>query len=282
MQPKTLISYINIVLIIFILLFSLGACSVTPSRELFVNKAIIQGFQRQDITAGQFNLFTLQHITDKTTPIRIYIEGDGRGWKTRNIPTNDPTPTEPLALELALQDPALNIVYLARPCQYIMSPVCDKSLWTNARYSDVLINNMASAIKQISGNQPVELVGYSGGGTVALLVAAQLPNLISIRTVAGNLDPAAHIKLHGLAPLTKSHNPAEFADQLSHIPQIHFVGTADENVPRAVAESYQQQLGNTQQCSSIIDVPNATHNTGWREIWLQLLKNVPVCHTTSS
>ncbi len=259
-----------------LLLFLFSACS-NLHNDAPLQQAAAHGFQRIDIQTGEFPLLSLQHLQEPTGLIRIYIEGDGQAWKTRRIPSDDPTPNEPLALELALADAAPNVVYLARPCQYIKSAACQPEIWTNAKYSDSVINSMVAAVKQIAGDHPIELVGYSGGGTIALLVAAQLPQVTSIRTVAGNLDPAAHVALHGLAPLTGSHNPNEFAERLSKIPQLHFVGAEDDNVPVTIAESYQQQLGNTH-CSKIIDVMSATHSTSWVEYWAALLKQSPACH----
>ena len=50
--------------------------------------------------------------------VNIYIEGDGRAWLNKNRPSLDPTPKNSLALKLAEIDPAPNVIYLARPCQY--------------------------------------------------------------------------------------------------------------------------------------------------------------------
>ena len=42
----------------------------------------------------------------------------------------------------------------------------------------------------------IELVGYSGGGAVALLLAVRRHDIVSVRTVAGNLNPEAVNQYH--------------------------------------------------------------------------------------
>ena len=65
----------------------------------------------------------------------VYIEGDGRAWRSRRVPSDDPTPRDPLAFRLAVRDPAPKVLYLGRPCQYV-SPKswrrCEPRFWTTA------------------------------------------------------------------------------------------------------------------------------------------------------
>ena len=91
----------------------------------------------------------------------------------------DPTPVNPLALQLALRDPSGAAVYLARPCQFVAAPdkrECARAYWTEQRFSPAVIAASLEAISQLKqryGAQRLVLVGYSGGGAVASLVAAQ-------------------------------------------------------------------------------------------------------------
>jgi pimeloyl-ACP methyl ester carboxylesterase len=115
------------------------------------------------------------------------------------------------------------------------------------------------------------LFGYSGGGALAVLVAAKRNDVIRVVTIAGNLDHAAWTRAHGDAPLTGSLNPAEAADRISRIRQIHFIGRDDEIVPPAIAASYLGRVADRSNIS-VIEVPGADHTCCWAEKWPALLR----------
>lgn len=100
--------------------------------------------------------------------MHVYIEGDGYAWVTRNRISGDPTPRQPLALELASLDPAPNVVYIARPCQYTSldtSYACDEAYWTGLRFAEEVINSMNGAVEWIVQENKipsVDMIGYSG------------------------------------------------------------------------------------------------------------------------
>ncbi|SIN98771.1 alpha/beta fold hydrolase [Halodesulfovibrio marinisediminis] len=208
--------------------------------------------------------------------IVIYIEGDGRAWYTSSRPSSDPTPVPPLALALAIKDPAENVVYLARPCQFtggIDARNCDTNVWTFARMSDEVIISMDEAIstaKQQSGAKNIHLVGYSGGGGIAILIAARRDDIASIRTIAGNINTQLWTDLHDITPLYDSISPENYAHKISHIPQVHYVGAEDKNIPSSIARSF----GNRSKADSlrIITVPKCSHTKGWETAWSTLLQ----------
>ena len=68
------------------------------------------------------------------------------------------------------------------------------------------------------------MIGYSGGGTLAQLVAEKFTQTRAVVTLAGNLDLAAWVQLHDYTPLGGSLNPAERPPLPGHILQIHYVG----------------------------------------------------------
>lgn len=203
-----------------------------------------RGWTETSITTPTFNLhaFHPAHI-DPTDTLYIYIEGDGRAWVSRNRASSDPTPSNPLAFELAYnsREPA---VYLARPCQYTAGndPLCgDKKWWTSYRFAPEVIsatNQAVDKIKQMYNANQVVLVGYSGGGAVAALTAAKRDDIAELITIAGNLDTEAWTNLHKVSALTGSLNPADQWHALQNIPQRHFVGSNDEIVPPSIAHSY--------------------------------------------
>lgn len=168
--------------------------------------------------------------------------------------------------ELAFWDDSPNVVYLARPCQYVKSPICSKRHWTTARFAPEVINAEYAAVKQIAGDNPVILIGFSGGAQVAGLIASAKPglNVKKIITIAGNLDHLAWTQYHNLPPLNESMNLESYRKQFAQIPQIHYVGSDDEVMPPALVREFVGGSGN------IIEVRGATHNSGWEEIYSQI------------
>ena len=208
-------------------------------------------FVYKSIRAGDFEIATWQKITDSTAPIHIYIEGDGHAFDGRGIPTSNPTPHGTFMRDLAGSDSAANVVYMARPCQYIMSPNCNQSDWTYGRFSHRVIKSVSDAIKSVSGIRPIILVGYSGGAMVSGLVIQNYPEL-NVRqwiTIAGVLNHQDWTEFFGDSPLKTSLN----LDGLPHVPQLHYVAENDKTVPGALSAKW---TGGT----NVIVVPNATHD----------------------
>lgn len=108
----------------------------------------------------------------------VCIEGDGTGWHSRTRRSENPTPLEPIALRLALRDARPGLLYLAWPCQYVARAVlerCDPALWSGARYSEQVVAatyHAINATKRAAADKVI-LMGYSGGGVLAALLAAQ-------------------------------------------------------------------------------------------------------------
>lgn len=243
--------------------------------------ALAAGMQRSDLIAPPFTLTSWSRIRDPHQPLHVYIEGDGFAWVTASQPARDPTPHNPLGLKLAAADPAANVAYIARPCQYrplANEPACRVSEWTDRRYAPEVINAMNSATAQLAQRvpgQPLALVGYSGGGAVAALLAARRTDVATLRTVAGNLDQALVNQLHQATPMPASLNAIDVALRLATLPQIHFSGSADRVVPTSVTEHYQQVSHSA--CVQVVSVPGLTHGGDWAGQWPALLKQQPVC-----
>lgn len=258
----------------------LAGCLTVPSsserRETADLLAREHGFTKLTVRTAPFILTAYEKLEKPGDPVRIYIEGDGYAFVTRNRVSWDPTPREPLAFKLAVRDPSPNIVYLARPCQYTShdrDTACDFPYWTTARFSGEVIRSMDMAVdafvKKASASG-VELVGYSGGGAVAVLVAARRSDVRSIRTVAGNLDPEAVNEYHDASPLDGSLDPMTVAGAVGRIPQVHFTGTEDEIVPPFIADHFSEKAG-ADACLEIVEVPGASHQEGWTAAWPRLL-----------
>lgn len=241
------------------------------------------GLQREEVRGGPFVLTAYVHARPKPPLLRIYLEGDGRAWITRTQLSPDPTPHTAMGLRLAASDGG-DVVYLARPCQFTpmeRNPACQPAYWSGLRYSPEVVNAMNEAINRyVARLQParLELVGYSGGGAIAVLLAAQRKDVSAIRTVAGNLDHVAVNGWHQVSQMPGSLNAIDFAPQVARIPQLHVSGAEDAVIVPAITRSFVARTG---RCAALIIVPGMAHDGDWDRNWPSLLK-LPVPCTASS
>lgn len=224
-------------------------------------------FQSIVFDTNDFQLQGYFKIKDTTLPLKIYIEGDGFAFVDRYTVSSDPTPINPIALQLATKDNYQNIGYIARPCQYIMTKNCTDFYWSDGRFSLTVIDNINQAIdilKSKTKMNQIELVGFSGGGAIAILVANMRTDVVQITTIAGNLNPTLVNQNHNLPPLAGSLNPIDVARKVAHIEQIHFIGGKDEVITQDVAFSFMEASKSDK--IKINLVPQATHFN-----WLKIL-----------
>ena len=199
--------------------------------------------------------------------------------------SNDPTPFHPMVLELALLDPGVNVAYLARPCQYMLSSDegdCDSRYWSDRRFSKEVIDSMNEGVDSIvnkSGASELHLIGYSGGAAIATLLAAQRNDIKSLRTIAGNLDPKGVNEHHQVSSLVDSLGPLDVAARLRQLPQRHFVGSRDTVVPEFIVDRFMAAQG-PGRCSKKMVVQGVSHSKGWQEQWRQLLRLPVQCEDT--
>lgn len=234
------------------------------------------GWTRSAIDAGPFSLiaFTPPEMVQDNT-LTIYMEGDGLAWIDGSTPSFDPTPINPIGLRLAMRDPHPNVAYLARPCQFTQDRErhdCSTRYWTSHRFAPEVIaatDQAVSQLKKRAGATQLRLIGYSGGGAVAALVAARRNDVAMLITVAGNLDHALWTKTHSVTALSGSLNAADYGSALQHIPQQHYVGGSDDNVDTSIARSYASTFQS--RLPSITVVAGYTHVCCWEDIWLKLV-----------
>ncbi|MDD4956799.1 MAG: alpha/beta hydrolase [Candidatus Omnitrophica bacterium] len=232
------------------------------------------GFVEHRIDTPYFTLLSYARVHEKGAPIVIYIEGDGRAWKNRRTVSTDPTPRTPMVFKMMIADGSPNLAYLARPCQYVGGKNYDSGYWTGKRFSEEVIASMSEAVdelKSLSGAKEVKLIGYSGGGAVAVLIAARREDVIGIVTVAGNLDHVAVNKLHRVGQIGGSLNPIDVAGKVADIPQRHFSGDKDNVVPQEVAETFVIRTGD-RQLERLDVVEGCGHEKGWTGKWKDLVK----------
>lgn len=241
---------------LFLLLFIFGCSGYNVSAP--------KSFVYKEIQTDVFKIATWRKINNLTKDIKIYIEGDGYSFNSNGYPTTNPTPKHNLVRNLAFNDPNENVVYIARPCQFVKDSVCEEKYWTTARFSKEVIDSMKQAITAfINKQQDIILIGYSGGAQIAGLLSQQI-KVKKIITIAGVLDNKAWTNYHKIKPLTESLNFI-YGSNHSNFQQIHFVGEKDNIIPPKLTKQIVED-------SNVIIVPNATHSKGWEKIMDLLFK----------
>lgn len=286
--------------ILFFLLFSLLGCDAqkkthTPPHSIpFSTKQVLhqakqQGFVEKPLQTDPF-LFTLYEKKSHTVPnIHLYIEGDGNSWITKHKLSTNPTPKHPLALQLALRDPHPHILYLARPCQYTApqrDPHCHPQFWSSHRYAPIVLHALHEALDQIqqkNNHSTFTLIGFSGGGCIAVLLAGTRQDVTGLITVAGDLDHTALNRHHKTSPLHGSVHPDSVMQRLQnrHLPQQHWSASEDTIVPPWVAQQFIQKLADPG-CAQHHILKGATHHKGWKEKWPVIITSPLTCHAISS
>ncbi|OAN54699.1 hypothetical protein A6A04_12155 [Paramagnetospirillum marisnigri] len=268
--------------LVTVVLAALSGCSSVEDRNGLADSIGARaGMARTVVAAERFNLLAYIRAQSPGQSLTVYFEGDGKGWVGGRPPIN-PTPTDPLALRLAAQDGSGNVAYVARPCQFVdldREARCDESYWTGRRYAPEVVDAMNRAVDHLKARSrasAVDLVGYSGGGAIAVLVASRRTDVASIRTVAGNLDHVALHANHGVSQMPQSLNAIDVAPALARVPQVHYSGGRDPWVPPFVASRYAVRAG-ADSCVKSETFSGATHTEGWVEQWRMVVKDRPRC-----
>jgi pimeloyl-ACP methyl ester carboxylesterase len=218
-----------------------GACASTGASQLprlaaghRVHATVVRGL------AFRHRLISNEAAAANDGRLLVFIEGDGRPWTSDgSSPSRDPTARKPLAFELFLgtRQPAW---YLTRPCyEQLRDTACSAAMWTSDRYSSAVVDSMAAALLAALGpadRRELVLVGYSGGGVIATLLAPRLPRVGGVVAIAANLDVAAWAQLHGYEPLAGSLDPAR--EPAPAVPRVLLAGARDTNVPPSSIAGY--------------------------------------------
>ncbi len=251
--------------IIFLLLFGLSSCSTSPSKH-YRNQSSSYGFSESKIETTVFDLTTYEKEGNlDTNSLHIYIDGDGQPFIHNRFPSKDPTSKNGLMLKLMSLDPNHSIL-LGRPCYHDdQARNCKNSKWwTSHRYSQTVVNEMAKAIEQLNTeNKKVVLIGFSGGGALAMLLSTRIKELSHIFTINANIDINAWTEKHQYTPLYDSLNPIDYLHQTKELPQTHLIGLKDQNVPN---QSWVYKLKSGQN-TKILRYPDFSHSCCWSEVW---------------
>lgn len=259
-------------IVLCLLFLCLNGC-VKPAQH-FDEIAKAYGFSRTVLTTMHFKHKIYSTFRNgsalKAKSLHIYLDGDGTPWEHEQWLAEDPTARDPLILRLMRADSAPSIL-LGRPCYYGLNkePDCHFKYWTSHRYAQIIVDSLVAALQTHLKTEPAAelvLIGYSGGGTLAMLMAPQLTNLHTIITLAANLDTDAWSQLHGYPPLIESLNPADLAPLNLKIKQFHFAGGNDNNVPASIIKTIA-----TKQNAYFQVIEKLTHNGCWECVWPDLL-----------
>lgn len=234
-------------------------------------------FSRTVIAASPFQLTAFTRFASgRGSHLVIYLEGDGRAWLGRDRLSPDPTPSDPYVLGLASRDQSSNVAYVARPCQYTpqgAEGACHPRYWSDARFAEEVVASVSGAIDTLKARanaQDVTLIGYSGGGTVAALIAARRDDIHNLVTIAAPLDLELWTKTLMLTPLTGSLDPVDAADKLGNLPQLHLFGADDDVVPPSIGRSFLNQLPEGTPANMHV-VEGFDHYCCWQDQWPGLM-----------
>lgn len=264
---------------LILLLFSCTTISPPDTRLETANRlADDAGFNYILRSGNAFNISSWQRLSSQTQRKNfiIYFEGDGKAWQSYTKISADPSPEYPLALALAAQDNRANIIYLSRPCQFIKKksgPACQKKYWSSHRYAQEVItayNEILDTIKTTYQVQTFELTGFSGGGLIASLLAAQRSDIVKLTTIAANLDHSRWTAHHHVSPLSGSLQLYSFINELSTIKQVHLSGDKDTIVPLSVNKPILDILTKADDTYSIV-YKDYDHSCCWVKNWHSIL-----------
>lgn len=268
-------------------------------------------------------VFAFERVHAPGRPAVIYIEGDGpirfdfpvehdapsqhteytseRDLRDYTLET-DPTPINPVALHLASRDLGRNVIYLARPCQYsreINQPPCPREAFTTRRYGPEHVETLNAALDYLAWRHQIpafHLVGYDGGGAMAVHLAALRDDVASLRTVSAILDNQTvedgllsfellrrGTRYHNQGnpvrvqyPLKASLDALDAAPHLADMPQHHFIGHFDPVAMTDIAQNFVTAVGPSE-CLRVSVVDMATHDLGWVNKWPELLQKPVRC-----
>lgn len=231
------------------------------------------GLTRAVISTSGFNMVIYKNqLLYPSKRVHIYLDGDGSPWRRGGTVINeDPTPRQHLVLQLMALDSA-PAVLIGRPCYHGLNRDvhCRPLLWTHERYSEKVVSAISESLEVLlkeNNISQVVLIGYSGGGTLAQLLAERIRQTCAVLTLAGNLDIAAWTQLHGYASLKGSMNPAQRPSLPKHILQLHYAGSSDRNIPPFLVKNYISG----KEWGEIRILAGVDHYNGWLAHWTDIL-----------
>ena len=251
----------------WVLLWLASGCAPlsSPSLKEIANQA---GLQPVSLAGGDYLLHSYQREVAGRHAL-VFIEGDGRPWRAGGrVVSPDPTPARPQALIWMGQTsgPAL---YLGRPCYGVQAaPGCDPLLWTYGRYSTAVVDSMVLGLGDWLDQHPdietITLVGYSGGGVLALLLGERDLPVTQVITLSSPVDTDIWSDHHRYGRLFASLNPAAIRLWRADRQRYLYFGANDTQVPPPLFIGSAKQIPHAQ----LHIVPGVGHQCCAPTIWL--------------
>ena len=241
-----------------------GGCR--SASERFLDQAVRRSLQAEVVAGSGFRHLVLSRDRAAGRTLHVYLDGDGVPW-LGGYPAVDPTPRDPLVLDLMALDPG-PAVYLGRPCYHGLGgdAACASALWTSSRYSEEVVTSMAAAARRVlaaRGAERIMWLGYSGGGALAVLLAARLPETVGVVTVAANLDIDAWADQQRASRLVGSLNPSRQPRLPAAVFQRHYAGGRDRSVTAEARAGVE-----------VVVVPDYDHRCCWASVWPAVLADL--------
>ena len=249
----------------------LAGCA-TPA-ERFAATAGAMGLERQVVTGAGFRHVLFWKDRGRAgTVLHVYIDGDG----TPDIGGAIRPPIPPRAIRSCS---AFSISTLDRrccsgaPCYDGLADDagCRPALWMDERYSEAVVASMAAALREILAQGPccrVAWFGHSGGGSLAVLLAARVPRRrpwSRPRPISTSTPGRRHA-----APGRSSARSIRRASRRSSaaVVQRHYAGGRDEVVPPEVTR---KAWARASPPTVILDYD---HRCCWEKLWPGLLADL--------
>ena len=235
-----------------------------------------QGFNFQQVSSSTFQhwLAVPKETSTRLRCLTVYLEGDGVPFLNNGTGiAPNPTGIKNPLLQLARED-LDNAVWLGRPCYFGLhnSRNCSPHLWTFGRYSNSVANSLQEIIETLADDKKVIIVGHSGGGVLATIIAERYQRVAGIVTLAAPLDTDSWTSSHGYSPLYDSINPTQLTASRGNFSQLHLIGSEDTQVTAQHQEAYLNRLTTARR----IVLPGVNHQLEGFAVndWLKLIHNV--------
>jgi len=256
------------------LLLLAGACAHKGGVESVAKE---NGFIKKQYQSQYFNHLVLHnklyyssaYPSGAPSTLYVFIEGDGLPWKTRSQISLNPDPVRPLALELMslMEYPS---VYISRPCYQIRDARCHYQWWTEKRYSQRVVDSMIAVLHKTSVDyDEVTLVGYSGGATLAVLMANSVHKVTRLVTLSGNMNHPEWTQWHAYSPLKGSLNASNYTLP-ERVSQYHYAAQNDKNILPEWIKTFSEK----QKKSRFILLENADHRCCWLNNWENIMRQI--------